>query len=49
MPGTASAKRATIGTVLDASPHQSSAITSSRRRVPGGTAWKAHSGTRMML
>ncbi len=47
--GARSTSLAMIGTVLDASPHQSSAITSSLRLVPGGTAAKAQSGIRAKL
>ena len=43
-PGTWSTSLATNGMVLDASPHQSSAMTSSRRRVPAGSAVAAHAG-----
>jgi hypothetical protein len=39
---------ARIGTVLEASPHQSSAITSSFRSTPDGTAAVVHAGSRAM-
>src|SRR4051812_17981825 len=48
-PGTISAVLARIGTVLDASPHQSSAITSNFRDWPGWSAARAHSGTCAIL